>query len=416
MMAPLFNAPAPNVPYYVPRQYPPAGTAFDPQPDGKPIPSLFQPIKIRGVEFQNRIWLSPLCQYSSENGVISPWQFAHLGGIFTRGPGLTLVEATAVLPEGRISPECAGIWTDEQAAAWARVVEFAHSQNQKIGIQLAHAGRKASTLAPFLHMGLVADEAAGGWPDDVVGPSNVPFSETFPVPKALTKEGIRRIVKGFVDAAKRAVQAGFDVIEVHGAHGYLISQFLGPTSNKRTDEYGGSFENRIRLALEVVDAVRAVIPPTTPLFFRVSATEWLEDVLPNEPSWRQEDTVRLAPILAAHGVDLLDVSTGGNNLRGRISLLTHIAGYQAPFSEAAKKAVGGTMLVSAVGKIYEGKLAQSILDKGQADVIFVGRMFQKNPGLVWTFADELGVELHHSSQIGWGCQGRPKPKVAETKL
>ena len=191
-----------------------------------------------------------------------------VGGIFTRGPGLTVVEATAVLPEGRISPECAGIWTDEQAAAWARVVAFAHSQNQKIGIQLAHAGRKASTLAPFLHMGLVADESAGGWPDNVVGPSDVPFSDTFPVPKALTKEGIRRIVKGFVDGAKRAVQAGFDVIEIHGAHGYLISEFLSPTSNKRTDEYGGSFENRIRLALEVVDAVRAVIPPTTPLFFR----------------------------------------------------------------------------------------------------------------------------------------------------
>ena len=171
-------------------------------------------------------------------------------------------------PEGRISPECPGIWTDEQAAAWAKIVQFAHSQNQKIGIQLAHAGRKASTLAPFVHGGLVADEAANGWPDDVVGPSAIPFNPDFPQPKELTKEGIKRLVQAWVAAARRAVQAGFDVIEIHGAHGYLISSFLSPQSNRRTDEYGGSFENRIRFPLEVVDAVRAVIPPDMPLFFR----------------------------------------------------------------------------------------------------------------------------------------------------
>lgn len=191
-----------------------------------------------------------------------------VGGIFTRGPGLTIVEATSVSPEGRISPEDAGIWTDEQAAAWATVVQFAHSQNQKIGIQLAHAGRKASTLAPFVHGGLVADEAANGWPDDVVGASAIPFNADFPKPKELTKDGIKRLVQAWVAAARRAVQAGFDVIEIHGAHGYLISSFLSPQSNRRTDEYGGSFENRIRFPLEVVDAVRAVIPPDMPLFFR----------------------------------------------------------------------------------------------------------------------------------------------------
>ena len=184
------------------------------------------------------------------------------------GPGLTIVEATAVLPEGRITPECAGIWMDAQAATWARIVEFTHSQGQKIGIQLAHAGRKASTLAPFVNLGRVADAAAGGWPDDVWGPSTVPFNEHFPKPKELTRAGIARIVQGFVEGAKRAVRAGFDVVEVHGAHGYLISSFLSPTSNNRSDEYGGSFENRIRLAVEVVDAVRAVIPPDMPLFFR----------------------------------------------------------------------------------------------------------------------------------------------------
>ena len=229
-----------------------------------------------------------MARYSSENGVISPWHFAHrtrshlssshrsitllylpVGGILTRGPGLSMVEATAVLPEGLTTLEDAGIWTDEQASAWAKVVQFAHSQNQKIGIQLAHGGRKASTPAPFVNTGgPVLGIPAGGWPDDVVGPSAVAYDVGWHVPKALTKDGIQRILKGFVDAAKRAVKAGFDVIEIHGAHGFLISSFLSPTSNKRTDEYGGSFENRIRFAVEVVDAIRGAIPATMPLFFR----------------------------------------------------------------------------------------------------------------------------------------------------
>ncbi|KAI1790703.1 FMN-linked oxidoreductase [Ganoderma leucocontextum] len=403
MPAILYNAPAPNVPYFVPHQHPPSGTAVDPQLDGKVIPTLFQPITIRGVTFQNRLWLAPLCQYSSEDGLISPWQFAHLGGIFTRGPGLSIVEATAVLPEGRISPECAGIWNDEQATAWAKVVEFAHSQGQKIGIQLAHAGRKASTLAPFIHSGSLADEHQGGWPDDVIGPSALAYADGYPVPKELTKAGIKRVVVGFVAAAKRAVKAGFDVVEVHGAHGFLISSFLSPTSNKRTDEYGGSFDNRIRLAVEVVDAVRGVIPPTMPLFVRVSATEWLEESLPNEPSWRSEDTVRLASVLTEHGVDLVDISSSGNHHAQKIK---SGPAYQVPFSEAIKKTLNGRILVSAVGSITDGRMAQGILDKGQADIVFVGRLFQKNPGLVWSFADDLDVDLHHSSQIAWPFRGR----------
>ncbi|OJT12875.1 hypothetical protein TRAPUB_10572 [Trametes pubescens] len=407
-MAPQFNAPAAGTSYFTPAQYPPAGTVYDPQPDGKAIPLLFTPLKIRGVEFQNRIWLSPLCQYSSEDGVIQEWQHAHLGGIFTRGPGLTMVEATAVLPEGRITPECAGIWNDTQAAAWAKIVEFAHSQGQKVAIQLAHAGRKASTLAPFVNFGHVADAAAGGWPDDVVGPSTIPYAEQFPQPQALTPAGIQRIVAGFVAAAKRAVRAGFDVIEVHGAHGYLISSFLCPTSNNRTDAYGGSFENRVRLALEVVDAVRAVIPPTMPLLFRVSASEWLEDVFPDRPSWRSEDTVRLAGLLAEHDVDLLDVSSSGNHPAQKIK--TGPA-YQAHFSEAVKKAHGDKILVGAVGSLDNGNVAEAVLQKGQADVAFVGRLFQKNPGLVWSFADDLGVEIHHAGQIGWGFKGRARTNV-----
>nr|VWO99089.1 Chaperone protein dnaJ 2 [Ganoderma boninense] len=438
----LYNAPAPNVPYFVPRQYPPAGTALQPHERANHIPALFQPITIRGLTFQNRLWVSfPIPQLSfllTHPSLVSvtactplpvlfrEWRHltlafrpssvflltlltplthiaATVGGILTRGPGLSIVEATAVLPEGRISPECPGIWNDEQAAAWANLVQFAHSQGQKIGIQLEHAGRKASTLAPFVHSGALADVHQGGWPDDVVGPSPIPFGPNFAVPKELNKDGIKRIVAAFVAAARRAVKAGFDVIEIHGAHGFLISSFLSPTSNKRTDEYGGSFENRIRLALDVVDGIRGVIPPTMPLFFRVSATEWLEESLPNEPSWRLEDTVKLANVLSEHGVDLIDISSSGNNAAQKIK---SGPAYQVPFSEAVKKDVGDKILVSAVGNITDGKMAQGILDNGQSDIIFVGRLFQKNPGLVWQFADDLGVDLHHSSQIAWPFHGR----------
>ncbi|CAL1699589.1 unnamed protein product [Somion occarium] len=359
-MAPIFNAPAPNVPFFTPAQYPAAGTALDPQPNSKPIPKLFQPLRIRGVEFQNRIWLSPLCQYSAVDGFVQPWHTAHLGGIISRGPGLSIVEASAVSPEGRITPEDVGIWKDEHIEAWRPIVDFAHSQNQKIGIQIAHAGRKASTYAPWLHPGAAAPTAADGWPDEVVGPSAIPFNDKFPKPKELTKEGIQRIIDAFANAAKRSVRAGFDVVEIHNAHGYLLSEFLSPTANKRTDEYGGSFENRIRLTLQIVDAVRAIIPPTMPLFLRVSATEWLEDVFPDEPSWRVEDTVALAGILAEHGVDVIDISSGGMNHHQKIK---GGPAFQAPFSEAVKKAHGDNIVVTAVGSITDGKTAQTVLDK-----------------------------------------------------
>ncbi|KAI0077375.1 FMN-linked oxidoreductase [Panus rudis PR-1116 ss-1] len=395
----IVNAPAPRVPFFTPAQYPAAGSAVDP----KSAPKLFQPLKIRGVEFQNRIWLSPLCQYSSKDGFVQPWHMAHLGGIVSRGPGLTMVEATAVSPEGRITPEDAGIWSDAHADAWKPIVDFAHSQNQKIAIQIAHAGRKASTVAPWLHSGIVATELAGGWPNDVVGPSSEPYNEAFPNVKELTKEQIKGLVAAFAQAAQRAVRVGFDVIEIHGAHGYLISEFLNPVVNQRTDEYGGSFENRIRFVLEVIDAVRAVIPPDMPLFLRVSATDWLQEVFPNQPTWRVEDTVKLAGIIAEHGVDLLDVSSGGVHPAQQIK---GGPAYQAPFAEAVKKVHGDKILVSAVGGITDGKTAQAVLDKGQADVIFVGRHFQKNPGAVWQFAEDLGVNITVAHQIEWGFAGR----------
>ncbi|KAF8156008.1 hypothetical protein B0H34DRAFT_517522 [Crassisporium funariophilum] len=397
------NTPAPGVSFFTPLQHIPAGSAVVPQRDGKAVPTLFQPLKIRGVEFQNRIFLSPLCQYSCRDGFMTPWHMAHLGGIVSRGPGLTMIEATAVLPEGRITPQDVGIWSAAHTAPLAHIVEFAHSQNQKIAIQLAHAGRKASNVAPWLNSGPLAGPEVGGWPDEVVGPSNVPFHESYATPKELDVAGIKRIVKAFVNGAKRAVEAGFDVIEIHNAHGYLLSSFLSPVSNKRTDDYGGSFENRTRLTLEIVDAVRAVIPEDMPLFLRISGTDWLEVSAPNEPSWTAEDTAKFAPILASHGVDLLDVSAGGNDPRQKIRPGPK---YQVPFAAAAKKAAGSKLLVGAVGGLYSGKVAQEVLDSGDADVIFVGRMLQKNPGQVWAMADELGVDMHSAHQIEWGFRGR----------
>lgn len=405
----LYNVPAEGIPYFTPAQIPPAGTAVDPQPDGKPIPKVFQPLRIRGVEFQNRIWLSPLCQYSCKNGVPSPWHFAHLGGILTRGPGLTMVEATAVLPEGRITPEDVGIWNDEQMEKWAEIVTFAHSQNQKIAIQLAHAGRKASMVAPWLSFSQSAGVDQDGWPDDVLAPSDVPHGPGYNKPHALTKEGIARLKQGFVDAAKRAVKAGFDVIEIHSAHGYMLHEFLSPISNRRTDEYGGSFENRIRLHLEIIDAVRAVIPEDMPLFMRISGSDLLENTLPDEPSWRVEDSARLASIVAEHGVDLIDVSAGGvhplQELRLANSENRHPA-YQAYLADHIRKAVNGKILVAAVGGIRNGHIAEEVLANGWADVCFVGRHFQKNPGAVWQFAEDLGVVITQAHQIEWGFMGR----------
>ncbi|KIW16425.1 hypothetical protein PV08_06477 [Exophiala spinifera] len=398
----IVNKPAEGISYFTPAQVPPAGTAKDPQSDNHPIPKIFQPLTIRGVTFQNRIWLSPLCQYSAQDGHVTDWHLTHLGGIIQRGPGLTMVEATAVTPEGRITPEDSGLWQDSQIAPLRRIVEFAHGQSQKIAIQIAHAGRKASTVAPWLSLGDTARPEANGWPDDTVAPSAIAFSPTFPHPNALTLEGIQRIKDDFVATAKRAVEAGFDVIEIHNAHGYLLHEFLSPVSNKRTDAYGGSWENRTRLTREVVKAVRAAIPADMPLFLRISADDWLEGQDEFPESWTLKDTVKLAPILADLGVDLLDTSSGGVHPSQKIK---GGPGYQAPFSRAVKDAVGDKMLVTAVGSITNGPQAEEIAQSG-VDGIFVGRFFQKNPGLVWTFAEELGTEIHVANQIGWGFGGR----------
>ncbi|SLM39941.1 fmn-linked oxidoreductase [Lasallia pustulata] len=399
---PIENKAAKGISYFTPAQVPPAGTASDPQPDGSHPPKLFQPLKLRGVTLQNRIMLSPLCQYSAEDGHHTAWHMTHLGGIIQRGPGLAMVEATSVTAEGRITPEDSGLWKDSQIGPLKKIVEFAHSQNQNIGIQLGHAGRKASTVAPWLSSGDLATEDVNGWPEHVYGPSPIPWNDKHAKPIEMTKSDIENFKTAWVAALKRALTAGFDVIEIHNAHGYLLHSFLSPASNKRTDEYGGSFENRTRLTLEIVGLTRQTVPEDMPVFLRISATDWLEQEKDME-SWKVEDTVRLAEILADRGIDLLDVSSGGNHP------LQHPhsgPGYQAPFAKAVKKKVGDKLAVATVGKITSGKQANELLEDG-LDLTVVGRMFQKNPGLVWSFAEELGVQINVANQIRWGFGGRP---------
>lgn len=399
------NIAAEGAPYYTPAQDPPAGT----QTSGST--KVFTPITIRGVTFPNRLFLAPLCQYSAKDGYATDWHLTHLGGIIQRGPGLSMVEATAVQNHGRITPQDVGLWEDGQIEPLKRITTFAHSQSQKIGIQLSHAGRKASCVSPWLSINAVAAKEVGGWPENIVAPSAIAQEAGVnPVPKAFTKEDIEELKNDFLAAAKRAIRAGFDVIEIHAAHGYLLHQFLSPVSNQRTDEYGGSFENRIRVVLEIIDLIRAEIPETTPILVRVSATDWFEydsqfkDEFPE--SWTVEQTCKLAQILPKHGVDLVDVSSGGIHPKSAIAIKAGPA-YQVDLAKQVKKAVGDSVLVSAVGGIKTGHLAEEVLQSG-IDVVRAGRWFQQNPGLVRAFANELGVEVKMANQIDWSFKGRGK--------
>ncbi|KAK2761789.1 hypothetical protein FQN54_001617 [Arachnomyces sp. PD_36] len=407
----LPNVPAEGISYFTPAQNPTTGTADDPQADGSHPPKLFQPLTLRGTTFHNRIGLAPLCQYSAQDGHLTDWHMAHLGGIAMRGPGFMLVEATAVLPEGRISPEDSGLWKDSQIEPLRRIVEFAHSQGQKIGVQLAHAGRKASAVAPFISSDAVATEKVNGWPNNVKGPTTTPFSPNLATPKEMTLQDIEEVKTAWVAAVQRALKAGVDFIEVHSAHGYLLSSFLSPATNTRTDQYGGvnSFENRIRLPLEIAALTRANVPDTMPVFLRVSATDWLEDVHPDSPSWTINDTIRFALALAEAGsIDFLDISSGGNHRDQKVRFLSNgDPAYQAPFAKAVKAAVGDRIAVGAVGNITEGKQANALLEGDDGvDAVLVGRMFQKNPAVVWQFADDLGINARSAKQIRWGFVGR----------
>jgi 2,4-dienoyl-CoA reductase-like NADH-dependent reductase (Old Yellow Enzyme family) len=355
------------------------------------VSTLFQPYRLRSLTLPNRVWLSPMCQYSAADsgprtGAPGDWHFAHLAGRTVGGAGLIFTEAAAVSPVGRISPFDLGIWNDQQVAAFRRITEFVRGQGAHAGIQLAHAGRKSSTRRPWDGGGPLP-ESEGGW--TAVGPSPLPFDEGYPAPHELTEAEIGEVVAQFAGAAWRALEAGFEVAEVHGAHGYLIHQFLSPHSNHRTDAYGGSFDNRIRLALRVADAVREVWPDELPVFFRVSATDWLtENDQDERTGWTAEDTVALAARLREHGVDLLDVSTGG------LAPRTHIPvgpGYQVPFAARVRAETG--LPVAAVGLITEAEQAEKIVANGEADAVLIGRELLRNPYWPRQAARTLGAEL-----------------------
>ncbi|WP_225833322.1 NADH:flavin oxidoreductase/NADH oxidase [Streptomyces sp. NK08204] len=352
--------------------------------------ALFAPITLRGVTIPNRVWMPPMCQYSAEPdgpqaGVPHDWHFAHYAARATGGTGLIVVEATAVSPEGRISPYDLGLWNDTQTEAFRRITRFLVAQGTVPAIQLGHGGRKASTERPWRGGAPVGPEAHGWQP---LAPSPVAFDERHSEPTELTTDQIRDIVGQFADAARRALAAGFEIVEIHGAHGYLINEFLSPHSNHRTDAYGGSYENRTRFALEVVDAVRAVWPEDKPLFFRISATDWLE-----EGGWTPDDTVRFAGDLRAHGVDLLDVSTGGNVSDVRIPTGP---GYQVPF--AARVKAETSLPVAAVGLITEAGHAHKIVANGEADAVLLGRELLRNPSWARHAARELGGEVRVPDQ------------------
>jgi 2,4-dienoyl-CoA reductase-like NADH-dependent reductase (Old Yellow Enzyme family) len=354
------------------------------------VTALFEPYTLRDVTIPNRVWMPPMCQYSAapvgpEAGAPTDWHFAHYAARATGGTGLIIVEATAVSPEGRISPYDLGIWNDTQVEAFRRITRFLAEQGTVPAIQLAHAGRKASTERPWKGGGPVGPDAHG-W--NAVAPSPIAFDEGHPAPAELSTDQIREVVAQFAAAARRALAAGFEIAEVHGAHGYLINEFLSPHSNHRTDAYGGSYENRTRFALEVVDAVREVWPDDKPLFFRISATDWLD-----EGGWTPDDTVRFAADLRAHGVDLLDVSTGGNASGARIPTGP---GYQVPFAARVKNETD--LPVAAVGLITDVEQAEKILANGEADAVLLGRELLRNPSWARHAARELGGEVRVPDQ------------------
>lgn len=338
--------------------------------------ALFEPFETRGLTLPNRIVMSPMCQYSAVDGLVNDWHFVHLGARAAGGVGLVIVEATAVEPRGRITPGCTGLWSDQQVPGLRRIVDYVHARGSKIGIQLAHAGRKASCAVPWqggLHL------AEGAW--QTVAPSPIPFNPDEPTPHALTRAEIADTLLLFVAAAHRALAAGFDLIEIHGAHGYLISEFLSPFANQRTDEYGGPFENRVRLALETADAVRSVWPAEKPLWFRISATDWMPG------GWGGDDTVGLAQLLGGHGVDLMDCSSGGVTWDAKI---LYAPGFQVPFAERVKREAG--LASGAVGGIREPAQAEAIIADGRADVVLLARELLRNPNWAMRAAKELGVK------------------------
>jgi 2,4-dienoyl-CoA reductase-like NADH-dependent reductase (Old Yellow Enzyme family) len=453
------NREVPGLEYFTPQHVVSPGSVVQDANSKAPTPTLFKPLTIRGSTLRNRTIVAPMCQYSTSafgpsTGALTDYHIATLGHYALKGAGLVFIEATGVQFNGRITPNCPGLWSDAQIPALRRVSDFIKSQGALSGIQLAHAGRKASTCAPWIagaqktsngtrKVSLRADADVGGWPDNVVGPMGGEEwtwdmktldddASGYCAPRALSVSEIQTLIQDWASAAIRAVKAGVDVIEIHGAHGYLIHEFLSPLTNRRTDSYGGSFENRTRLLLDIIRAVRAVIPDTMPLFVRISTTEWMEetDVGKEHGSWDIESSIRLAKLLPALGVDLLDASSGGNHPLQRIN--PWVTDYQTLIAariRAATKADDSTkgLLIGAVGLITEATQARDILEDGgaakanadisaeartavgmtekqdgkepMADVVLVARQFLREPEWVLKVAWALGVDVAWPNQF-----------------
>ncbi|KAF2686617.1 NADH-dependent flavin oxidoreductase-like protein [Lentithecium fluviatile CBS 122367] len=456
-MAPInANPGVPNLPYFTPQHVVSPGTP-NLNATAQRIPTLFTPLTIRSTTLRNRIQVAPMCQYSTAShgpqiGALTDYHIATLGHYALKGASLVFIEATGVQPHGRISPNCPGLWSDAQIPALRRVSDFIKSQGAASGIQLAHAGRKASTAAPWAAMrspgrkiSMRATADVGGWPGDVVGPmggeawtwdgkASIDERGGFWAPRALSEGEIGELVRDWARAAERAVKAGVNVIEIHAAHGYLLHQFLSPISNQRTDRYGGSFENRTRLLVEIVQAIRTVMPATMPLFLRISATEWMEETELGRKfgSWDVESSIRLAKILPGLGVDLLDVSSGGNHPDQTI-LMYNSKDYQTRIASRIRseiKKAGLQLFIGAVGLITEAEQARDILEEGgaaglgdvnveiekearaavemteprdgrepMADVVLVARQFMREPEWVLKVAWQLGVDVAWPNQF-----------------
>ncbi|KAG6885261.1 hypothetical protein C0993_003951 [Termitomyces sp. T159_Od127] len=405
-MSPYINRPVPDAYQYFPLNEPPIGSYMGHakvNTEDKTIPALFRPLSMRGMDFKNRIFVAPMCQYSAVNGHATDWHFVHVGGFATGGAGAICMEATAVVPEGRVAPEDVGLWADSQVEPLRRIVDFCHAQGTKIGIQLAHAGRKASVHAPWIQRRAsrgtpntaAADE--NGWPDNVLGPSDLSFSKTYPSPKAMTKQDMDVVVQAFVSAVERCKSAGFDFIEIHAAHGYLLHSFVSPLSNVRNDQYGGQpLENRLRFPLRVIKACRDAWEK--PLWVRISAYDWAEgpeqDELGTWKQWGIEQSKIYVGEMQKMGIDLVDASSGGNWVDQEIPL-KH--GYQVHFAEALKQA-HPSLVISTVGLITDPLEANSYIESGKADVISLARVLLRTPHWPLLAANELGVTVKPANQ------------------
>ena len=356
---------------------------------------LLSPLKVRGVTFRNRIVMSPMCQYSADDGLANDWHLVHLGSRAAGGVGLVVVEASAVTPEGRITPKDMGIWGDQHIEPLARIARFVDSQGAIAGIQLAHAGRKASCEQPWLGGARLKTPEAGGW--TVVGPSPIPFNDDDPPPVELDEAGISGVVSAFENAARRALVAGFKLIEVHAAHGYLLHEFLSPISNHRTDQYGGSLDNRMRLTVRVSERVRALVPADLPVFVRISATDWVDG------GWDIDQSVILAQRLKELGIDLIDVSSGALTPKARIPVGK---GYQVPFARRIRDEA--KIMTGAVGLITEAGYANEIITGGDADLVFIARELLREPYWAIKAQAELGEDPIWPVQYGYAVKRRAK--------